>query len=49
MKSIILAPLMCIVLLASELILVGLIDLSFAVVKFCAFFKRVKTAAQHLM
>lgn len=45
MKSIILAPLMCIVLLASELILVGLIDLSFAVVKLCSFIKGLKVAA----
>jgi hypothetical protein len=49
MKSIILVPFVCLVLLASELILVGLIDLSFAAVKIYSFFRRIKIAAQHLM
>lgn len=45
MRSIILAPVLCLLLFASELILVGLIDLSFAVVKLCSFIKGLKVAA----
>ena len=45
----ILAPVLCLLMLTSELILVGLIDLSFAVVKFYSFIKGLKAAAKHLI